>query len=446
MSRRTILIKNAAIITGCGPAHERGSLLIEDGTITQVGSKARLPKSSSVQVIDAGGRYVLPGFINPHMHFYGAFAMGMPMGRMRSFGQVLEKLWWKLDRALTLEDVRLSALAGAVASLRAGVTTVFDHHASYGAIMGSLGEIATSVEDVGIRASLSFEVSDRNGKRARDAALDENASWIEYVRAACSKNPRFLLRGMVGLHASMTLSDETLSLARSVMDELGAAAHVHVAEGAEDVACTRRKFHTTPVGRFVKAGILRDASIAAHCVHVDARDIRMLAKTGSVVAHNPQSNFNNAVGLAPILRMIHKGVPVAIGTDGMSAGIACDARAAAVVHKVPARDAQAGWDELAFMLWTVAPWLASTAFGMDVGCLSKGAAADVIVMDARPATKLTSENALAHLVFGVLGKPVRTAIVDGRVRMRDFRVKGVDEERLAREACARSKALWRRMK
>lgn len=445
MSKRAILIKNAAIITGCGPVYENGALLIEDDAMAWVGADARVAKPRGARVIDADGRYVLPGFINPHMHFYGALASGMPLGRMRSFGQVLEKLWWKLDRALTLDDVRVSALLGAAASLRAGVTTVFDHHASYGAIMGSLGEIATSVQEVGIRASLSFEVSDRNGKRSRDAALDENASWLEFVRQRLLEDPQFMLRGMMGLHASMTLSDETLKLARSVMEDFGAAVHVHVAEGREDVEWTRRTYRATPVARLAKAGLLRDASIAAHCVHVNARDIARLARTGCCVAHNPQSNFNNAVGVAPVLRMIGRGVPVAVGTDGMSAGLACDLRMAAVVHKLAAGDAQAGWNELAYMLWGVAPWLASCAFNQDIGCLRKGAAADVIVLEARPATKLSSSNALGHLVFGVLGKPVRTAIVGGRLRMRDFRLLGLDEAALAREAQTRAKALWRRL-
>ncbi len=446
MAERGIIIENAAVMTGGGPVHPDGYVHIRDGRIAEVGRMGRRVKAPGAVTIDAGGRYVLPGFINPHMHFYGALACGMDAGRMRSFGRVLERLWFRLDRALSLEDVRVSAMLGAAASLRAGVTTVFDHHASYGAIAGSLGAIARSVEDVGIRASLSFEISDRNGARARDAALEENASWLELVCARLSSDPRFALRGMVGLHASMTLSDESLMLARALMDIYGVPSHVHVAEGMEDVKRSRRKFGQRPAARLLRSGVLAEGSIAAHCVHVTPREMASLAKAGVCVAHNPLSNLNNAVGIAPVLEMVRRGVPVAVGTDGMSASPACDMRLASTIHRPSAGDAQAGLEELAYMAWAVAPWLASRSFGCEIGRIRRGAAADVIVVEARPATPLTRDNALGHLLFGVLGRPVRTAIVDGRVRMRDFRVPGVDEDALAAEARRRAKALWKRLK
>ena len=446
MRERQIVIKNAAIITGCGPVYPDGYVHIRDGRIAGAGPARSAKRVAGATVIDAGGRYLLPGFINPHMHLYSELARGMELPRMKSFGQVLEGLWWKYDKALKLEDVYVSAKLGAIASLRAGVTTVFDHHASYGAIMGSLGTVAKAVGEVGVRASLCFEVSDRNGKESRNAALDESASWLELVRSELADDPRYPFRGMVGLHASMTLADKTLLLARGLMDEYGVSSHVHVAEGHEDVKATKRKFGSTPVARFVKAGILAQGSIAAHCVHVSPQDISLLAKSSSCVAHNPLSNLNNAVGIAPVLEMIRKGVPVAIGTDGMSAGLGCDIRLASLIHKPGARDAQAGWEECAYMVWGVAPWLASSQFGYGIGHIRKGSAADLILCDAIPPTPLTRDNALAHLLFGIAQAPVRTAIVDGRVRMRDFRVLGVDEGALAKEARKRAKALWRRMK
>lgn len=446
MPERQILIKNAAIITGRGPVHPDGYIHVRDGRIAAIGSARSLRRIAGALTIDAGGRYVLPGFINPHMHLYGLLVRGMELPRMRSFGQVLEGLWWKLDKALTLDDVYTSAKLGAIESLRAGVTTIFDHHASYGAIMGSLGAVAKGVSEVGLRASLCFEISDREGKRARETALDESASWLELVRAELADDPRYRLRGMVGLHASMTLSNDTLRLARSLMDDYGAHSHVHVAEAREDVRLSRRKYGAAPATRFMKAEILSEGSIAAHCVHVTAGEISGLAKRGACVAHNPVSNLNNAVGVAPALEMVREGVPVAVGTDGMSASVASDLRLASILHKLPHRDAQAGWGEIEYMVFGVAPWLASNSFGFEIGHLKKGAAADIIMSEARPVTPLTGDNAFGHLMFGILGAPVRTAIVDGRIRMRDFRVQGVDEVEVASEARRRAKALWRRMK
>jgi putative selenium metabolism protein SsnA len=446
MPERQILIKNAAIITGRGPVYPDGYIHMREGRIAAIGSAKSLRRAAGAITIDAGGRYVLPGFINPHMHLYSMLARGMELPRMRSFGQVLEGLWWKLDRALTLEDVYVSAKLGAVESLRAGVTTIFDHHASYGAIMGSLGAVAKGVCEAGLRASLCFEISDRGGKRARDTALDESASWLELARAELAEDPRYPLRGMVGLHASMTLSDETIGLARSLMEVYGAHSHVHVAEAREDVELSRREYRATPAARFMKAGVLNECSIAAHCVHVTAGEISGLAKKGICVAHNPMSNLGNAVGVAPVLEMVREGVPVAVGTDGMSASVAYDIKLASVLHKISHRDAQAGWGELEYMVFGVAPWLASNAFGYDVGHLKKGAAADIVVSEARPATPLTGDNSFGHVMFGILGAPFRTVIVDGRIRMKDFRIAGVDEIALAKEARRRAKALWKRMK
>jgi len=324
MSKRDLIIKNAAIITGCGPVHADGFVHIRDGCIHALGSTKSLKKVTGATTIDAAGRYLLPGFINAHTHFYSTLATGMPTPMVQSFGEILEEVWWKLDRALTLEDVYVSALVGAIASIKAGVTTVFDHHASYGAVMGSLGAVSKGVGEVGLRASLSYEISDRNGKDLRDDALDESASWLEFVQAELADDPRFMQRGMVGLHASMTLSNETLKLAREIMNAYSARSHVHVAEGEEDVKISKRKYKATPLARFLKAGMLDEASIAAHCVHVTAREITGLAKVSACVAHNPLSNLNNAVGVAPVLEMVCKGVPVAVGTDGMSASWDCD--------------------------------------------------------------------------------------------------------------------------
>jgi cytosine/adenosine deaminase-related metal-dependent hydrolase len=276
-------------------------------------------------------------------------------------------------------------------------------------------------------------------------ALDETASWLELVRGKVQASDAFMQRGMVGLHASMTLSDDTLDIAREIMDLYGVGAHVHVAEGQEDARISRKKYGLSPVARFSKAGILENCSIAAHCVHIDKKDMNLLSKSDVCVAHNPFSNFNNAVGIAPVLDMIHKGVAACVGTDGMSASVADDIKLASVIHKLAYSDAQAGWNEMSYMLWGVTPWIASSYFGYDVGILQKGAAADVIVIDAIPSTKLSRPNALAHVLFGVLNAPVRTTIIGGRIRMLDFKMRGLDEGELALKAKKLAKALWRRM-
>lgn len=446
MPAREIIIGNACVITGDGPVFPDGFIHIRGGLIEAVGPASHQPRTPKAMKLDAGGRYVLPGFINPHMHLYGLLSRGMPVGRLPSFGRVLQGLWWKLDRALSRDDVFISAMLGGIEAIRAGVTTICDHHASYGATRGSLRAIAKALDAVGLRATLCYEISDRNGKRARDEALAESGHCLDEMRARAAADPASLLRAMVGLHASMTLSDGTLDSARELMDAYGVGAHVHVAEGVEDVATTKRLNGMTPVARFTKAGILRPGTLAAHCVHVDRKDIELLRKSGATVVHNPLSNFNNAVGMAPVLDFFAKRIPVAIGTDGMSAGVAGDIRAAAVIHKDGAGDAQAGGAEFCRAVWETAPEVASVQFGMKIGSIGAGDAADVIVADAIPPTEVNERNAWWHLVYGVLPNPVRTTIVAGEIRMRDGKLIGVDESAVAAEARGLAARLWKRIR
>lgn len=443
---RDIIIKNACVITGEGPVFPDGFVHLRGARIAALGNSSKAPHLDNVDVIDAGGRYVLPGLINAHMHLYSHLARGISVGRMKTFGKILDGLWWRLDRALSPDDVRLSAVLGSIDAVKAGVTTLIDHHASYGAISGSLGAIGDALRRVGMRGSLCFEISDRCGMKSRDEAICETGYWLEAVGEGVAVDPEFPLRGMVGLHASMTLSDDTLSEAARLMDEHGVGAHVHVEEGVEDLKITRKKFRVTPIERFVKAGILREGSLAVHCVHANDRDLALLKRCGTHVVHNPMSNLNNAVGIAPIQSMHRKGIPVAIGTDGMSAGVSDDIRLASVIHKPAAGDAQAMWDETRASVWETAPEIVSRMFSMKIGTLKAGSAADLIIVDGVPPTPVSPENAWGHFLFGALNLPVRTTIIAGRACMRDFKIMGEDEKILAKEAQKLANALWKKIK
>ena len=445
MAKRDIIIRNACVITGRGPVFSEGFVRIRSGRVVAAGDASDV-NLTDASVIDAKGRYVLPGFINPHMHLYGLLARGMSVGRMKAFGKILKGLWWRVDRELDLEDIYVSALLGGIEAIRSGVTTLIDHHASYGAISGSLGAISEALAKVGMRTSLCFEISDRAGKGARDEAIAESGLWLESVNGWLDAHPDFLQRGMVGLHASMTLSDESLMMARELMDLYNVGAHVHVAEGIEDVDDAQKKYGMSPVARLMKHGILRQGTLAAHCVHVDSNDIAIIKKSRATVVHNPMSNLGNAVGIAPVLDMCRRKIPVVVGTDGMSAGIAEELRLASVIQRPGSGDAQTGWNESELALWKNAPSLVSQMFGTDIGVIREGAAADIIIMDARPVTPVTSKNAWGHILFGVLNSAVRTTIVGGSVRMRDFVIRGIDEETIAAIARELATKLWKRMK
>jgi putative selenium metabolism protein SsnA len=454
MVGKPVLIKNGHVIVNADKVIVGGCVYIKDGTIAYVGKgvldstscrsnnkslvferSVAKSRSTNLTVIDAGGRVVLPGFINCHMHLYSQFAKGISVPRMSSFGEILEKLWWKLDRALTEEDVYYSALLGLIDSIRSGVTTVFDHHASYGFIRGSLGTIARAFLKTGVRGSLCFEVSDRAGDKKRDESIRENAAFLEKCQRHLKTDRTYPLRGMVGLHASMTLSDHTLAESRREMDNYNVGAHVHVAEAVEDVRAVKRLYNE---------GILREGTIAAHCVHVNGSDLDILKKSGTFVVHNPQSNLNNAVGVAPFLKMNKKRIPVGIGTDGMSASIVGDVKLASVLHKIVARDPAVGFVETKRSAMETNSAIASEMFGFNIGSLKKGSAADVIISDYIPQTPLTNANIWGHMLFGVMNLPVRTTICGGKILMKDFEIKAVDEENIIVEAKKCAKRLWNR--
>lgn len=453
MGCKPLLIRNAHIITGWDKTIAGGFLHLDGGVIKAAGSMKNIPRVNGADAIDAKGRVVLPGFVNPHMHLYSQFAKGLVLPKMSSFGDVLEKLWWRLDKALYEEDIYYSALLGLIEAIKSGVTTVFDHHASYGFIRGSLNTVARAFLKTGVRGCLCFEVSDRHGDKARDESIRENAEFMEGCRKIIKRNPAYPLRGMVGLHASMTLSDHTLAESRREMDSCEVGAHIHVAESEEDAADAKRKYRESVVKRLYNEGILRENTIAAHCVHVDDKDLALLKKSGAFVVHNPSSNLNNAVGIAPFLKMHKKGIPVGIGTDGMSAGIAGDVKLASVLHKITmslrgprgAAAISAGFAETRRSTMENNPQIASKIFGMKTGVLEKGAAADVIISDYAPATPLMSGNLWGHVLFGVMNAPVRTTICGGRVLMKDFEVTTADEDRIVAAASGCAKKLWSRL-
>jgi cytosine/adenosine deaminase-related metal-dependent hydrolase len=229
-----------------------------------------------------------PGLVCAHTHLYSALARGMPAPPRtpRTFPEILELVWWRVDRALDLEMLRWGALLGALEALEAGTTAIVDHHSSPSAVEGSLDVIAQACAEVGVRVLCCYEVTDRNGADGAKAGLAENE---RFLRAGG--------RGLVGAHASFTLSDETLDAVCGLATDLGVGVHVHVAEDPVDAAAGARLAERAD-----------DRWILAHAVHLDR-------KLPGTVVHNPRSNLNNAVGYGRPARFDR----VALGTDGIGA-------------------------------------------------------------------------------------------------------------------------------
>jgi putative selenium metabolism protein SsnA len=383
-----------------------------------------------------------PGFINAHTHFYSTFSRGF-CGKgdtppAKSFTQVLERLWWRLDRALTREDVRYSALIALVDAIRRGCTTLIDHHASPHAVPGSLAEIAEAAKRTGLACCLSYEVSDRDGTEIMEQGIRENMDFFRHARAA--EDP--LLAGTFGLHASMTLSDATLArCAEAGAGETGV--HVHVAEGPEDEPDSERKYGMRILERFRKFGLLGKRSIAVHCIHVNEAEREILAETGTAAVHNPESNMGNAVGTAPVPAMLDRGILVGLGTDGYVSDMLRSYSLANALRKHASGNPDAG-GEIPRMLFENNGTIADRYFVLPRGRLAPGCSADVAVLDYRPPTEISEKNVNGHLLFGPGAGSVVSTVCAGRVLMKDRELIGLDEAEIAAKARECARRVWDR--
>ena len=440
-----MLIHNALVVTmdETNRIIPSGAVRFADGNITDVGTDrdliSRFPEEKK---IDAEGRVLLPGLINSHMHLYSTFARGISLKDPppEEFRQILERLWWRLDKALDEEAIRLSAEYILIQAIRNGTTTLIDHHSSPSAVTGSLDILAEAFIHAGLRGVLCYEVSDRDGEKVKNQAIEENRRCISHLK----KNPSPLLAAQFGLHASFTLSENTLRECAETGNELDAGFHVHCCEAFTDLDHCRKNFGKTVVERFHAAGILKPETIAAHCVHVTESDLEILAETGAFVAHNPRSNMNNAVGAADIHAMCFRNVNVGLGTDGMSVNMGEELKTADLVQKHRAGDPQKGGNEIVELLTKGNPDIAGKLFHRRIGSIEQNAAADMILVDYDPPTPLEPDNLSGHLLFGLAGAPVNTTIVNGKILMRDGEIQTLDEEKINDAARKTAKRVWKK--
>lgn len=438
-----MLITNGTIVTWEAENRvlEDHAILIENDRIREIDTTHNLTaKYPNEEKLDACGQYVMPGNICAHTHFYGAYARGMaiPGPAPKDFPEILRKLWWPLDRALDGESIQYSVLPCLVDAIKHGTTTLFDHHASPNAIDGSLDIIADEVEKSGLRSVLCYEVTDRDGEEKMKKGIQENVRFITRTN-----NP--LLAGTFGLHASLTLSDSSLDLCRqSVPDNIGF--HVHTAEHESDEYDSLNKSGLRVIDRLHKHGILGPKTITAHGVHFDAHEIQLLAETGTWLSHQPRSNMNNGVGVAPIESMMRAGIKVCLGNDGFSNAMWEEWKAAYLLHKVHHRDPRRmnGYEVQQMAIYNNAA-LAHIFFpSATMGQIIPAAFADIIFVDYHPNTPLNAGNLPWHIIFGIQQSMVTTTIVAGKVLMKDRKLFTLDEEEIGAKAREIAPKVWNR--
>ncbi|MFW6294066.1 MAG: amidohydrolase family protein [Spirochaetota bacterium] len=412
-------------IVGGGPLydgralHPDGAMLVDDGAVAALGPVEAIRRHHEAPFIDVRGRLIVPGFLNAHTHLYSSLAAGLaPLGSTDTFRQTLTNLWWPLDAAHDEESIYYSALIGIMGHIRAGTTTIFDHHASMNSVCGSLEIIAGAVRECGVRATLCFETSERTGRKAVSDHIAENVDFFE-----ANRHDAFV-GGTMGLHASLTLGDESLSeIAASRPVDM--PIHVHVGEAPEDLHAGTHDGSEGPIDRLCEHRLLDEHSLLVHAIHLSHRDTALLAEIEPQVVVAPQSNANNGVGHPDPVSVPR----YLIGTDGMSADMIETLR----YQHLFLRSVRAPQAALRDAVFEHAARARSHHFP-GTGRLFVGSRADAVVLDYAPVTELHEDNLVDHLVFGAKRAVAHMTIVDGRVLFENGRFTGLDEDRIRSHA------------
>ncbi|MFT8395955.1 putative aminohydrolase SsnA [Propionibacterium sp.] len=423
---------------------ENGAVLVEGDEIKAVGDTSGLKAAHpDEKFFDVEGRVIMPGLINAHTHAYSAYARGCaPAAPQRNFMELLENLWWRLDRLLTLEDVELNAYTTFKESIRNGVTTVIDHHSSPNAVAGSLDTIAQAARTIGIRASLCYEASDRDGADIFAEQIAENVAFM----AKANTGDQDMVHGLFGLHASFTLSQDSLERCATAAENVNGGFHVHVAEGGIDEIDSQTRYGKPIVDRFAELGMLGPQSIAVHCIHADLHEAEQLMVSDTNVVHNPQSNMGNAVGAAPVADWLHRGIRIGLGTDAYTADMLTSMQVAKVLASHTTADPTVGFGQSIQMLFENNPLICANFFAKGLGRIKPGYHSDLITLNYHPYTPLNAETIFGHLLFGMNGAMVNDTMINGQWVMRDRELTTIDEAAIDAHSAERaSTAIWPNM-
>jgi putative selenium metabolism protein SsnA len=425
------------------PVHTEAGVLCVGERISKVGPWSELVSNhGDAQRLQGENKLLLPGLINAHHHLYSTFSRGMPIPDgtpLGNFPEILDGIWWKLDRALDLEAVEAGAYPPVIDCMRWGTTTIVDHHASPNAILGSLQRLAKVCDEVGVRSSLCYEITDRNGLEGALEGIEESASYVE----ACKNTPR--RSALLGFHASFTVSDETLAKAAArIAPDI--PIHVHIAEDISDVTRSREQFGKGILERLEAHGLLRKNSVLVHGIHLDDEELDRIAQAEAWLVHNPESNANNAVGHLDVERALSRGVRVVLGTDGMASNMLRAAKSAYLMIRHARRDPTVGFNLPRKLLFENNVALARALFDEPkLGAIEPGAPADLCLVDYDPPTHLDANNFDGHLVFGITESPVLATVSEGKLRMVRGVMVDLDARDIQRRVLQAASQVWKRL-
>ena len=438
----SILIENAFIVTGdeSGRIYSNGFIYVEGNKITDIGPGHS--SKSADKVIDANGDVVIPGLITAHTHLYGILLRGATLNiePPTDFAQILQRVWWPVDEALTLEDAKASALSASADMLRNGSTFFADTYSGPNSIEGSLDTIVKATESVGIRSMLAFEITERNSAEEGSRGLEEAISYARRCQSSdCFTNI------MMSIHASFTVSDAMIERAVSEANNLNIPITIHASEGLVDLYHNLEKYGERTVERLDRLQAVTPRTVLAHCVHLNSRELEIIAERGASVAHNPMSNMLNAVGTAPVPEMLKLGINVGLGNDGWIYDPFENMRAALIQHRLATRNPSIIGPEEVFRMATLN---GAKCYGLEqkIGSLELGKLADIVILDGvNVPTPITKSSAIGHLVNTFKGRDVKHTIVNGKVVLEDRKLTLMPDEVISGISRESANNLWSRL-
>ncbi len=441
-----LLIKNGIIVT-MDPERrilENHAVAIEDGRIVEIATTADLERKwGSAEVLDAAECIVMPGIVCGHSHLYGMLLRGasLKIAPPADFEQILQRIWWPMDEAMSFEDAYASALIASVEFAKSGVTTFADTYSGPNSIHGVLDYIANAVEEVGIRGFIAFEATERHSKEEGWSGVQENVRFAERMQG----NQRSMVKPLFSLHASFTVSDELIKEVNELASKYRAPITIHTSEGLVDVDHNLSRYRKRTVQRLRDLGVLGPKTVLAHCVHLDENEIGILSQTKAGVVHNPMSNMLNAVGVAPVIRMMKEKVNVGLGNDGYIFDMFENMRATYLLHRVHSQDPNA---IDAYTVLQMATINGARLYGMEkeIGSIESGKIADIIIV--KPSllpTPLNANSVLGHLINTVDGDDVEHVLVNGKLILRNKKLTTFDEQRAQHISQTSAAKLWARL-
>jgi cytosine/adenosine deaminase-related metal-dependent hydrolase len=424
----TLYLKDAAFVDWQSLEIKSTCLVVEPGATGGISFLETIPPQDKLapgdRVLDCAGRLVTKSFGCGHHHIYSTLARGMPAPHKIPFNfkEILQYIWWHLDKCLDLEMIEASALASAIFCAKNGVTFIIDHHASPFAIKDSLFTIAKAFDRVGLSHLLCYEISDRDGEGPREAGLTETEAFLAGG-----------YQGHVGLHASFTVGDELLQKAIALAKKYDTGFHVHVAEDLADQEETLAGYGKRVVERLHEAGALHlSKSILSHCIHLSDHEKKLIRQSGVWVAQNAESNQNNNVGLTGYKSITGN---VLLGTDGMHSDMLRSAKAAFLVGQATE---SIGFDEIYRRFRDI------HRYASEFGVRGDGEN-NLVILNYDSPTEVSSNNFLGHFVFGIDSRHVATVICQGKVIVEEGRVTTIDESGVLNFAREMGKKLWDKM-